>query len=258
LSGLPDLIYARNVTQLLLVQTIAPLAGCSILKTPFSLLTLVLCVGLIGGFAQATDTDTTTKWLSAADVQALEATVPPPPATDDADLAILEKIQSARTDAMVAECKRDQKFADTLFQSVYGTNLTPATSPKFYALMKNVLQITKVVNENVKDKYKRLRPYQAHPDKIHSLFTVDGFSYPSGHSMGSFTLAVVLGAVFPDKAQAFLDRAAQIAQSRVDAGVHNPSDIAEGEVLGKATGAAIIANAAFQKDFADVQAEVKK
>jgi acid phosphatase (class A) len=74
--------------------------------------------------------------------------------------------------------------------------------------------------------------------------------------MGSFTLAVVLGAVFPDKRQVFLDRAAQIAQSRVNAGVHNPSEINEGEILGKATGAAIVASPAFQADLAQVRSEV--
>jgi acid phosphatase (class A) len=76
--------------------------------------------------------------------------------------------------------------------------------------------------------------------------------------MASYTLAVVLGSVFPDKAQALLERAGQIAHSRVDAGVHYPSDIAEGEVLGKATGAAILATNDFQKDLAEVRAELKK
>jgi acid phosphatase (class A) len=178
--------------------------------------------------------------------------------SDDADLATVLQIQGARTDAMVAEAKRDQKFAATLFQSVYGADLTPKSSPKFYALLENVLKITAVVDGAAKEKYKRLRPYKGHPDQVHALFAVSGYSYPSGHSMGSYTLAVVLGAVFPEKAQALLDRARQIGQSRVDAGVHYPSDIAEGEVLGKATGAAILASSAFQKDRGDVQAELKK
>jgi len=166
--------------------------------------------------------------------------------------------EKARTPAIIAECKLDQKFSYTLFQPIYGTNLTPQTSPKFFQLLDNVSAVTWVVNETAKKKYKRLRPYQAHPDVVTAVFPVGGFSYPSGHSMGSFTLAVVLGAVFPDKKQAFLDRAAQIAQSRVDAGVHNPSDIKEGEVLGKASGAAILASPAFQADLAGVQAELKK
>ena len=223
---------------------------------------LILGAGLICGLALAKDVSESTPWLSRAQEQALSDTVPPPPAShsaqDQADLAAILETQKARTPDIVAECKRDQDFSYKLFQSVYGTNLTPEHDPKFFQLMKNVLEVTRVVNETAKNKYQRPRPYQGHPDKVKSVFAVTGFSYPSGHSMGSYTLAVVLGAVFPDKQQAFLDRAGQIAQSRVDAGVHYPSDIREGEVLGKATAAAILANSSFQGDLAGVKEEVKK
>jgi acid phosphatase (class A) len=202
------------------------------------------------------------RWLSQAEEEALCDTVPPPPApdspADQADLAAILAAQKARTPEMEAECKRDQKFSYKLFQSVYGKELTPENSPKFFQLLQHVLDATGYVNGTVKNKYQRLRPYEGHPDVVKPLFTVGGFSYPSGHSMGSYTLAVVLGAVFPDKAEASLDRAEQIAQSRVIAGVHYPSDIKEGEVLGKATGAAILKNGAFQKDLAEVMAEAKR
>ena len=223
---------------------------------------LILGTGLICGLALAKDVSDSTPWLSRAQEQALSDTVPPPPASnsaeDQADLAAILETQKARTPDIEAECKRDEVFSYKLFQSVYGTSLAPEHDPKFFQLMKNVLEVTRVVNETAKNKYRRLRPYQGHPDTVKALFAVKGFSYPSGHSMGSYTLAVVLGAVFPDKQQAFLDRAAQIAQSRVDAGVHYPSDIKEGEVLGKATAAALLANGSFQSDLAGVKTELGK
>ena len=145
-----------------------------------------------------------------------------------------------------------------LFQSVYGADHTPENSPKLYRLMKNVLAVTAAVNRPAKDRFQRPRPYQGHPETVHPLFEVKEYSYPSGHSMASCTLATVLGVVFPAQQQALLDRAAQIAQSRVDAGVHYPSDIKEGEALGKATAAAILASPAFQADLAEVKAELKR
>jgi acid phosphatase (class A) len=188
--------------------------------------------------------------------------VPPPPAPnsaeDQADLAAILQAQKTRTPEMVAEARRYQAVSATFFQPVYGNDLTAANSPKFYRLMNNVLDITRVVTDTAKKKYQRLRPYQGHPDTVKAVFTVGGFSYPSGHSTAAFTLATVLGGVFPDKAQALLDIAAAVAQSRVNAGVHYPSDIAEGEVLGKATGAAILANSSFQADLGRVQLELKK
>ena len=227
------------------------------------ILRLVLCAALVGSIALAKDNDAQAyKWLSRQQELDLSATVPPPPAPgstqDKADLAAILEAQKTRTSDMIAESKRDQKFGYELMESVYGSDLTPDKYPKFHRLLKTILATTRVVNETAKDKYHRPRPYEGHPDVVHSLFSVSGYSYPSGHSMGSYTLATVLGAVFPDKKQAFLDRAAEIAQSRVNAGVHYPSDIAEGEVLGKATGAAIIASPAFQSDLAEVEAELKK
>ncbi len=183
--------------------------------------------------------------------------MPPFPTDDAPDLALVLEAQKKRTPEVLAEAKRDEKFEYPLFESVYGAGLSKEKAPKFNELLKNVLATTRVVNATAKNKYKRPRPYQNHPE-VQPLFQVNGFSYPSGHSMGSYALATVLAAIFPDKKQALLDRAAEIAQSRVNAGVHNPSDIKEGEVLGKATGAALLANASSQKDLAGVKAEVKR
>jgi len=223
-------------------------------------LVLFLLTALIATFVLADDDKS--RWLSKDQEQALSDTVPAPPAIDSkedqADFATILDAQKDRTSGTIAESKRYQGFSYKLFDDIYGKELTADRVPKFHKLMKETLEITRVVNETAKNKYKRVRPYQEHPMQVHALFSVGGYSYPSGHSMGSFTLAVVLGAVFPEKAQAFLDRAAQIAQSRVDAGVHNPSDIKEGEILGKATGAAILASPAFQQDLAEVKSELAK
>ena len=226
------------------------------------LVSFLICFLLIVQFVLAENDSKATKWLSKEQEEALVATVPPPPAVDSpedkADYAAMLAAQNGRTPEIIAECKHYQSFGYKLFEDIYGKELTDDRAPKFQKLMKTVLETTRVINDNAKEKYRRLRPYQEHRDTVHALFAVGGYSYPSGHSMGSFTLAVVLGAVFPDKQQAFLDRAAQIAQSRVSAGVHNPSDIKEGEVVGKATGAAILASPAFQADLAEVKAELAK
>jgi acid phosphatase (class A) len=233
----------------------------------YSTIRLVLCAALAANLAFAQGTPDSfqpdaRRWLTQEQLDELVATVPPPPApgsaADQADLTAILTAQRDRTPEIEAECKRDEKFSELLFQSTYGNNLTPENSPTFYQLLKNVLAATGAVNGPAKAKYQRPRPYQGHADVVHAVFAVNGYSYPSGHSMGSFTLATVLGAVFPARQQAFLDRAAQIAQSRVDAGVHYPSDIKEGEVLGKATGAAILASPAFQADLAKVQADLKR
>lgn len=233
------------------------------MNTNYRIIGWALGVALICSvaFAQMKAEGNPNRWLNKDQEQKLIESVPPPPAPDSAedqaDRAQIVHIQQTRTDEMAREATRDQHFSYLLFQSVYGKDLTPENSPKFYQLLKNVTATTGFVNESAKNKYKRLRPYQGHPGVVEALFPVNGYSYPSGHAMGSFTLATVLSAVFPDKKQALFDRAAQIAQSRVNAGVHYPSDIKEGGILGQATGEAILATPAFQSDLAAVHAELK-
>ena len=180
------------------------------MNTKFRILGWALCVALVCTFALAKDDGDANRWLNTNQKQALSDSVPPPPAPDSAedqaDRAQIIHVQATRTDEMIAEARRDQGFSYLLFQSVYGKDLTPENSPKFYQLLKDVTATTRVVNETAKNKYKRLRPYQGHPEVVKALFPVNGYSYPSGHAMGSFTLATVLSAVFPDKKQAFFAR----------------------------------------------------
>lgn len=229
-----------------------------------ALLSWMLYAFLVCGLAQAddkgADKGNPTRWLSQGQEQTLIDSVPSPPVPgsdeDNADLAHSLSVQKSRNDAMIAEARRDQKFDYTLFASIYGAEA--GKNPKFIEMMKNVLAACWAVNETAKNKFQRPRPYQGHPDKIHALFPVKGYSYPSGHAMGSYTLAVVLGAIFPDKKQAFLDRAAQISESRVDAGVHYFSDIVEGGKLGMATGNDIVASLKFQDDLRHLQTSLRK
>jgi acid phosphatase (class A) len=233
----------------------------------FSLSILLLGTSLLStlslaGEAPKPEKSDPLRWLTSHQEEVLAARVPPPPVfnspADQADVAAVVAAQKARTPASEAECRLDRKLTVLLFQPIYGENYTPENSPRFYALLGNIFAVTHVVDDTAKNKYYRWRPFQDHPDAVHALFDVDGYSYPSGHSMASYTLATVLGAIFPGKKEAFLNRARQIAQSRVDAGVHYPSDIAEGEVVGKATGAVILAAPAFQTDLAAVKAELEQ
>jgi undecaprenyl-diphosphatase len=61
-------------------------------------------------------------------------------------------------------------------------------------------------------------------------------SFPSGHAASSFAAATVLAAFAPRLRVAFFLLAAAIAWSRVYNGVHWPSDVLGGAVLGVATG----------------------
>ena len=56
-------------------------------------------------------------------------------------------------------------------------------------------------------------------------------SYPSGHTTQAFFIAHKLASLYPDYSGAFYDLADMIADSRIDAGVHFPSDNIAGKKL---------------------------
>jgi acid phosphatase (class A) len=229
------------------------------------MLNLRLVLGSLGfvaivTMALAKSTADDPHWLTHDQIKAIVASEPPPPApgSDAEKTDVQEEVaaQNSRTPAQIAEAKRDETYSIALFTYMIQPKVTPRADPVAFRFFDRVnKQIGKVVRKS-KDQWKRPRPYQAHPEVIHSLFHVADYSYPSGHSTHSFAFAVVLGRMFPDQAQAFLDRAHQIAQSRVDAGVHYETDIREGEVVGKEIAKEMLANPEFEKEMHAAQAEV--
>jgi undecaprenyl-diphosphatase len=90
----------------------------------------------------------------------------------------------------------------------------------------------------LKDAIGRARPFVGDPSVHPSIALPHDASMPSGHAMNAFAGAVLLGAVVPRARWPLLVLAALIALSRVYLGVHFPSDVIAGALLGSAVGAA--------------------
>jgi undecaprenyl-diphosphatase len=89
----------------------------------------------------------------------------------------------------------------------------------------------------VKDLTDRTRPFEAHRE-IHPLYVVHSSSFPAGHASTAFAGAVFLSFVVPRLAPLFVLLAALIGLSRVYVGVHYPTDVLAGALLGSVVGAA--------------------
>ncbi len=199
-------------------------------------------------------------WLSAEELKAIIASVPPPPApdspADQADLQTEIDVQNSRTPERSLQARKDASLAMSLFLADVNPALNAENDPKLFFLFKQIGHETSVVNGQSKGRFSRPRPFVAHADVIHPLGTIGGSSYPSGHATAAFCYAVVLGQIFPDKAALFLDDAKRIAQSRVVMGVHYTTDIEEGERDGREVARELLTKPDFLARVAEVKAEV--
>jgi undecaprenyl-diphosphatase len=90
----------------------------------------------------------------------------------------------------------------------------------------------------------RRRPCQIEPHCWATLLPPDQFSFPSGHAMTAFAVAVSLSMFYPTLAIGLLFCALSIALSRILLGMHFLSDVVAGVLIG--TGLGYLGFVAFQ------------
>jgi undecaprenyl-diphosphatase len=86
----------------------------------------------------------------------------------------------------------------------------------------------------------RPRPCQLEPHCWSKVLPPDRFSFPSGHTMTAFSIALVVSYFYPSLEATLFFLAASIAVSRIVLGMHFLSDVLAGVVLGVALGCASI------------------
>ncbi len=96
-----------------------------------------------------------------------------------------------------------------------------------YRLLKNVLV--------------RERPYMTHAAIVCAGKPLDRFSFPSGHTLHALSFTVIVCSTLPVLALVLIPAAILIALSRVVLGLHYPSDVVAGGLLGALIGTAATA-----------------
>ncbi|WP_295851765.1 phosphatase PAP2 family protein [uncultured Xylophilus sp.] len=197
------------------------------------------------------------------------ALLPPPPAAGTpafaADLAGLQELGALRATPRGALAVRDADLhfpaAANAFACALGVQVSETATPHLYTLLRRTLVDAAGPTYAAKDHYRRTRPYAAlnapscTPDEEASL-SKDG-SYPSGHAAIGWAWALVLTGIAPDRADALLHRGRQYAQSRAICGVHWPSDVEAGMLVGAAAVARLQSDAVFRAQGGLAQQEIE-
>src|SRR6202163_3672458 len=87
---------------------------------------------------------------------------------------------------------------------------------------------------------RRQRPCQFEPHCWSKVLPPDQFSFPSGHTMTAFAIALVVSYFYPSLEGVLFFLALSIAVSRIVLGMHFLSDVLAGVVMGVALGCASI------------------
>lgn len=197
-------------------------------------------------------------YLANSHLNPVELLAPPPlpdSAEQAADLAEVRAVHAAAAGADTAAAAMEEKLSVWVFAPAIGTYFDAARLPKTAAFFKRVQHTTETFEEEGKNFWKRPRPYVVDPSLANGK-PEKSFSYPSGHSLRGTVYALVLADLVPDKRDAILAKGREIGWHRVELARHYPTDIYAGRVLAQAVVRELKTDPAFEKDFADIKAEL--
>lgn len=216
----------------------------------------------------------------------------PPPADEEArtrDLAAVRAAQQARTTAQARHAESSSAVDVFLFADVFGPHFTaerlPVTDRFFGRVYRSALPYLQA-SKNCWDRPRpfvvdptlapldralastRLRsapapaPATPHPpaDSPCSAPAAESPyspSYPSGHATVGAMMAILLAQMVPEKHEAIFSLGWAYGEARIISGVHFPSDVEAGRILGTMLVAEMQQQPRFRRDFAAAREELR-
>ena len=89
-----------------------------------------------------------------------------------------------------------------------------------------------LIYKRLKKSTLRPRPFTVHREIAQGVAILDQYSFPSGHTLHAVTFAIVAAIYFPSLSWLVGSFAALVALSRLVLGVHYPTDVLAGVILG--------------------------
>ena len=145
-----------------------------------------------------------------------------------------------------------------LFSSAFGQTVSSATTPCIFAMLDAGLTAAAKGVTRAKNANKRRRPFVVFGDPVYSTENMTvlaaDYSYPSGHALRGWAMALLLAEVNPDAQEALLKRGYEYGQSRIIVGAHWQSDVDAGRLIA----AACVARLHADPDFRELMRQAKE
>ena len=148
-----------------------------------------------------------------------------------------------------------------MFSGAFGRMLSRETTPKTMRLLDRSIRTFRLGATRPKATYMRLRPYVFYREGTLIPRSEEGSrgsgSYPSGHTVRGWGMALVLAELNPERQDTLLKAGYEWGQSRVIAGYHWQSDVDASKLLSSATFARLQASPEYMEDFAAAREELQ-
>lgn len=172
------------------------------------------------------------------------------------------RADSARAALAVAQAVTGIEDMAKMFSEPFGMEISAQKTPAIMNLLERGVTTLKQVGRLPKNHYMRRRPY----DRFNEPSLTPGDeenlrhngSYPSGHTIRAWAMALLLVEVNPAAQDALLKYGYEWGQSRVIVGVHWQSDVDASKVLISGAFASLHSDEAFMADMRKARAEFKK
>jgi acid phosphatase (class A) len=150
----------------------------------------------------------------------------------------------------------------TQFQCALGVTLNADNAPNLMRLLGKAQLDTHWAVDRAKAHFKRPRPFAEEPDAPICLAVPKEMrskvstAYPGGHSTLGMTWGLILTELAPDRSGQIMSRVRDYSHSRLVCGLHFPSDLEAGHMLGAGLVARLRAEPEFRKDLDLARAEI--
>jgi acid phosphatase (class A) len=219
--------------------------------------------------------------------------IPPPPAEAAArerDIEAVRAAQRARTPEQAAHVETISTVDVFLFASVLGSRFTAERVPKTAAFLRQAYSSAIPYLQAAKNCWNRARPFVVDPtltplarslastrmrsapasapvalpspaDSPCAAPVADASyapSYPSGHAFVGAMMAILLAEMVPEQRTALFAFGWEYGDARVISGVHFPSDVEAGRILGTMLVEMMQQNARFRADMSVARQELRQ
>lgn len=229
---------------------------------------VLLLAGLLVAFSLSAQENSA--YLKAEELPDAVVFLPPPPEDGSAKFSYDEaQHEWGKTQREGERGVRARKEGTTnvdtmavMFSPAFGITLSEATTPKTMRLLKRSIKTFRLAVSKPKLAYMRLRPYVFYREgTLIPEYEEDSRqtgSYPSGHTIRGWGMALVLAQLNPARQDEILVAGYEWGQSRVIAGYHWQSDIDASRLLASACFARLQACDKYLEDVKEAREELEK